>query len=1189
MSQLAKYYRSAVSGLRRWAIPVIDDDTVKARTGALITTLLLIAAVLWSSSVILMLLLKTGNRANIILALIGSALLLVVREFVRRGRLALATTLGIATVWAVITAFHYNLGTPFSVHLFGYLMLVIVAAWLSGAGGGIAASLLSVASIYVLARAERAGLLPPPVPMQPLSLALNMVAYLGASFALFNLARSNFQRALGEAHAELARRKEAEAALCDLNATLEQHVAERTRGLLESEERYRDLYENAPLAFFSVGPDARIRRCNRQAAQLLGYTVEQLVGRPIFDLYADTPHGKPKARQVFQRFLAREPLDGEELQMAKADGKLIWISLSVGTVLDATGQVLESRSAAVDISARKQTEEALAESEERYRTLLALSPDGVVVLDNGGRILLCNQQLAEVCGQARAEDMFGHHALEFLAPGMYELLFAGAAAVLEGGRDVVRNLEGAVVGRGGQIVDMEYSIARVPWSSAPQGEAFVCVARDVTRRKADHAELERYRDQLEAMVRERTAELERSAESLAAAERIAHVGSWEWDLQTGERHWSDEACAIFGVDPDDPEATRINMWNAVVEEDCDAVEAAYSHALTTGETFDMIYRIRRPSGEMRTVRGRAEMVQDVAGRTEGVQGIVQDVTEHEHAKAALRQRADEATALQELGRLVSLSLPFDDIITTHLDNLLAHVKIDMAQIFLVRDGRLHLAGARTSLADGVGEVPRLMAGECLCGLALAERQTIYSGDVDRDGRCIFDHCHVRGVHSLAALPLRNGDQIIGVLSVGALERDALDNRLEFLGIVADLVAVRLHNALLHQEMRQHAAGLAETVVERTRELQAERDRTHAILETVGESVVVTDQDGQVLFANPATEHLTGLSRDECLGRPLWQGWTVESVADTVPTLVSALGAGQAWRGEVTGLRRDGRYYSVMLTGTSLYDAGTPALPVGGVWVQRDITEVKEAARLKDLFVSNVSHELRTPVSIISLNCDNLQAFGERLDDRRRSQILYDIHEQAHVLQGLVDNVLLSFQLGGGHLDRPTAALDLAALVREEAERQQAVARQHSQQLAVSAEMPVVVRGNEVHLRQVVRNLVDNAIKYTPAGGRIECTCTVRACDAGGGEGDTGEAAEGWAVVAVADTGRGIDQRHLPHLFDRFYRVDAEGDVPGTGLGLPIVRELVELHGGRVEVASAPGRGSTFTVYLPLIEEGRVEG
>jgi len=499
MRTLAHHFSWLFSRFRRWAIPIVQDDTVEARTGALISTLLLITAVMWSSIVIIMALLHTGNRANIILALVGSALLLGVRELVRRGRLALATILGIATVWAVITAFHHNLGTPYSVHLFGYLMLVIVAAWLSGLGGGLAALLLSVASIYVLARAETAGLLPPAVRMEPLNLALNMAGYLGASVGLFFLARSSLIAALRAAHEEIARRQRVEDALCDLTATLEQRVTERTA--------------------------------------------------------------------------------------------------------------------------------ALAASEERYRTLLALSPDAISVVDNAGRILFCNEQFALTCGVARPDEVIGRFATEFTTPEAFERLFAGAAAVLQAGGDVARHIEGQVVGRDGAVIDLEYSIARVPWTTAPDGQAFINVGRDVTRRKADRAELERYRDDLEAMVRARTAELQRTAESLAAAERIAHLGSWYWDLRTGERHWSDEIRNIFGLEFDDPEMTRKNIWGAVHEEDCAAVEAAYSHALATGETFDRIYRIIRPSGETRVVHGRAEIKQDDTGETMRVEGMVQDITE----------------------------------------------------------------------------------------------------------------------------------------------------------------------------------------------------------------------------------------------------------------------------------------------------------------------------------------------------------------------------------------------------------------------------------------------------------------------------------------------------------------------------------------------------------------------------------
>ena len=152
-------------------------------------------------------------------------------------------------------------------------------------------------------------------------------------------------------------------------------ISERKRAeetLRASESRYRDLYENAPVAYFSVGPDGRIRRCNLQAARMLGYTSEQLVGRPVFDLYPDTVYGKSRARQVFQRFLAREPVAGEELQMTKADGTLIWISLSVTAIFDAAGEVVESRSTVIDITERKEAEALLeARVQERTRDLQA--------------------------------------------------------------------------------------------------------------------------------------------------------------------------------------------------------------------------------------------------------------------------------------------------------------------------------------------------------------------------------------------------------------------------------------------------------------------------------------------------------------------------------------------------------------------------------------------------------------------------------------------------------------------------------------------------------------------------------------------------------------------------------------------------------------------------------------------------
>ncbi len=174
-------------------------------------------------------------------------------------------------------------------------------------------------------------------------------------------------------------------------------ITERKRAeevLRESEERYRDLYENAPNAYFAVGADGLIRRCNRRVEELLGCAVEELVGRPVFELYADTPQGKGKASKVFQRFRAGETVTDEELQMQKADGTPMWISLTVNAVRDAQGQVVESRSIVVDITERKRAEEEIGKlakfPSENPNPVLRVAKDGTVIYANEAALPLLN-------------------------------------------------------------------------------------------------------------------------------------------------------------------------------------------------------------------------------------------------------------------------------------------------------------------------------------------------------------------------------------------------------------------------------------------------------------------------------------------------------------------------------------------------------------------------------------------------------------------------------------------------------------------------------------------------------------------------------------------------------------------------------------------------------------------------------
>jgi len=174
--------------------------------------------------------------------------------------------------------------------------------------------------------------------------------------------------------------------------------------LRESEAQLLDLYEGAPNAYFSIGTDGLIRRCNRRAGELFGYPVEELVGKPVLELYADTPQGKEKASAVFLRFMAGERVTDEELQMQKADGTPIWIGLTVNAVRDADGQVVESRSMVVDITERKRAEEEL----RKLSRAIEQSPGTVAITDAQGNVEYVNPKFTQLTGYT-LEEVLGQN------------------------------------------------------------------------------------------------------------------------------------------------------------------------------------------------------------------------------------------------------------------------------------------------------------------------------------------------------------------------------------------------------------------------------------------------------------------------------------------------------------------------------------------------------------------------------------------------------------------------------------------------------------------------------------------------------------------------------------------------------------------------------------------------------------
>lgn len=390
---------------------------------------------------------------------------------------------------------------------------------------------------------------------------------------------------------------------------------------------------------------------------------------------------------------------------------------------------------------------------------------------------------------------------------------------------------------------------------------------------------------------------------------------------------------------------------------------------------------------------------------------------------------------------------------------------------------------------------------------------------------------------------------------------------------------------LNRQRRQHMA-----------ELQAERDRTQAILEALGEAVVVIDAAGNVQYFNPATTTLTGYTLAEALGQSwcLWQ--SEETDQFFYADILAQVQTGQMWRGEVVSKHKDGTLYDVALTVAPLNIPGNYDHPAGFVAVQRDITPLKKAERAKNEFVSNVSHELRTPLSVLTLVSDNLDSLYDRLDDGKRQKMIRDIQKHTRILNDLINDVLEISRLDSGRVSMERELVNLAPLARAEVEEILPLAQQKIQTLSASGSDELNVLGHSAQLRQIIRNLLINAIKYTPEAGEIWCEWLLISVAAGAVSpitvaettwpGSAGLVAGQWAALRVVDTGIGISPENLPHIFERFYRVKAQRNIRGTGLGLAIAQKLIHLHHGHIAVTSTLHKGTIFTIYLPLFGESK---
>jgi PAS domain S-box-containing protein len=583
---------------------------------------------------------------------------------------------------------------------------------------------------------------------------------------------------------------------------------------------------------------------------------------------------------------------------------------------------------------------------------------------------------------------------------------------------------------------------------------------------------------------------------------------------------------------------------AVHADDLARTVAKRAETLESGHVFEIEYRFRAADGTYRWHLERAVPFGAPDGEIDFWIGTATDI--HDHKRT---QQAQEF--LIEAGALLGRSLDYVDTLEAVAKAAVPAIA-DWCAVHVVEGGMLR----QLALAH-VDEQKLVFAEELQRRYPPNEEGP--AADVIRTGEAALvpeltdemlrsaarDELHLDlirelGLHSYIAVPLVAHDRVFGSITLATAESERRYDQtdLVFAQELGRRAAMAIENARLYHEAEERA--------------QAAR-----VLQSVGDGVVLIDREGVVRLWNPAAAQITGLDSDEVVGRPIAEaipGW--EALALRIPVTEDP---GVA-RAETTPVEIGGRELWVSGSGVALEE--------GTVYAFRDLTEERALEQMRSDFVATVAHELRTPLAAIYGAALTFQRSEIELDSDLGGNLLKVITDESARLASMIEDLLLASHLDSGKLQLAIVECDVRRLTSEVV----AAAKTHLPEnvtvaLGVEEDVPSV-HADPNQLRQVIANLLDNAVKYSPDGGEVHLGVSVSG---------------GSVRLTVRDHGLGIPANEQRRIFEKFYRLDPQmtRGIGGTGLGLYISSELVRRFDGRIWVESHEGEGSTFHVELPV--------
>jgi PAS domain S-box-containing protein len=644
--------------------------------------------------------------------------------------------------------------------------------------------------------------------------------------------------------------------------------------------------------------------------------------------------------------------------------------------------------------------------------------------------------------------------------------------------------------------------------------------------------------------------------SLAVVDAIfgaAPVGLAFMDTRFRYVRVNDALARINGL-PADEHLGR-SLSDVLGEELANTIEPYHRHVIETGEAIlDLAVEGRTAAapGETRNWLVSYYPVRDAADAVLGVGVVITDVTEREQARAAAEAAGARLSVLAAASRRLAGSLDYESTLA-NLATLLVPRFADWYAVDVVdgdsfrRIAVVHRDPSKNEWAEKSMQLfaPRRDELEGTARVVRTREAVLYhtvSEELLAASTLSEEHHRVLrelGMESAMCVPLTAGGRTFGALMLVSADPGRLfdEDDLDFAKHLGRRAAVAVDNARLYREAERRA-------------------RAALVVQHVADGVLLVNKEGVIRLWNPAAEHITGVSAQDALGRTaaeIFAGWSA----------IAALADNSEQRPLTQAVSVNGRELWLSITAVGFDD--------GSVYAFRDLTEERTVETLKSDFVSTISHELRTPLAAIYGAALTLRREDVPLGEPQRTGLLEVIASESDRLARIVNDVLWVSRLESDGLRtviEPCDGVELARSVVDAA--QHYIPPNIKLELRAPARDVPPVAGDADKIRQVLTNLVENAVKYSPDGGRVTVEISLL---------------EQHLRYSVRDDGLGVPPTEHRRIFEKFYRLDPNltRGVGGTGLGLYISRELIARMGGRIWVESSGAGGSTFVAEFPLAD------